>query len=67
MYKKSYKLEPVYIKFNDDITGIRKSVEYYNNNFNNELAKIKKYFTNIEENKLNDYEFENLKSKMIYI
>lgn len=41
MYKKSYKLEPVYIKFNDDITGIRKSVEYYNNNFNNELAKIK--------------------------
>lgn len=27
MYKKSYKLEPVYIKFNDDITGIRKSAE----------------------------------------
>ena len=46
MYKKSYKLEPVYIKFNDDITGIRKSVECYNNNFNNELAKIKKYYTN---------------------
>lgn len=61
MYKKSYKLEPVYIKFNDDITGIRKSVECYNNNFNNELAKIKKYYTNIEENNLDDYEFEKFK------
>lgn len=61
MYKKSYKLKPIYIKFNDDITDIHKSVEYYNNNFNNELAKIEKYYTNIEENNLNDYEFEKFK------
>ena len=61
MDKKSYKLEPGYIKSNDDITGIRKYVECYNNNFNNELAKIKKYYTNIEEKNLDDYEFVKFK------